>query len=93
MKIIYYIKGVDPPLHLLCPISSPLVYGFADMLMRCLVTMVSNVSDSSDAWPGKLLHAHVIAFTNATQSGPYTLMYMHTHTAYKHKHLERYGLF
>lgn len=28
--------------------------------MRCVVTMVSNVSDSSDAWPGMLLDAHML---------------------------------
>lgn len=27
--------------------------------MRCAVTMVSNVSDRSDAWRGVLLHAHM----------------------------------
>lgn len=45
----------------LCPLSSfPLVYAFANVLMRCVVTMVSNVSDSLDARPGMLLHAHML---------------------------------
>lgn len=32
---------------------------FANVLMRCAVTMVSNVSDCSDAERGVLLHAHM----------------------------------
>lgn len=54
------IKGLRPllPLH---PLSSfPLVFAFANVLMSCVVTMVSNVSDISDAWPGMLLHAHML---------------------------------
>lgn len=48
-------------IYTLSPLSSlPLVYAFANVLMRCVVTMASNVSDSSDAWPGVLLHAHML---------------------------------
>lgn len=43
--------------------SSSLVYALANAPMRCVVTMVLNVSDSSDAWPGMLLHAHVNTFS------------------------------
>lgn len=61
------------PLHLLNMLSySSFVYAFANVLKRCVVTMVSNVSDSSDAWPGMLLHAHVTAFSNDKQSRLHT---------------------
>lgn len=64
------------PLHLLNMLSYSLfVYAFANVLKRCVVTMVSNVSDSSDAWPGMLLHAHVTAFSNDKQSRLHTRTY------------------
>lgn len=44
----------------LSPLLFPLVYAFANVLMWYVVTMVSNVSDSSDAWHGMLLHAHML---------------------------------
>lgn len=59
--------------------SSSLVYALANAPMRCVVTMVLNVSDSSDAWPGMLLHAHVNTFSNAAQSGPCTRAHVHMH--------------
>lgn len=59
--------------------SSSLIYTLANAPMRCVVTMVLNVSDSSDAWPGMLLHAHVNTFSNATQSGPCTRAHRHMH--------------
>lgn len=57
--------------------SSSLIYALANAPMRCVVTMVLNVSDSSDAWPGMSLHAHVNTFSNATQSGPCTRAHVH----------------
>lgn len=69
----------------LFPLSSfPLVYAFANVLMRCVVTMVSNVSDSSDAWPGMLLHAHMLQHSLMPHRPGHTVhihthMHMHTH--------------
>lgn len=77
-------------LTLLC--SFPLVYAFASVLMWYVVTMVSNVSDSLDAWHGMLLHAHT-AFTNATQSRRNIYMHMHIHThVYTQTNLESHAL-
>lgn len=70
-------------LYSLHPLSSfPLVFAFANALMSCVVTMVSNVSDISDAWPGMLLHAHMLqhSLMPHRESGPYTNKHMRTHT-------------
>ncbi len=82
-----FIKGFCPPLHLVSLSSFPLVYAFANVLMRCVVTMVSNVSDSSDALPGMLLHAHMLQHSlmpHRPGHAVYTNTHTHTH-AHAHK--------
>lgn len=71
-------------------LSSPLVYAFANVLMRCVVTMVSNVSDSSESWPCMSLHAHMLEHLQTPHGADGTQAC--TYTAYNHKHLERYAL-
>lgn len=82
-------------IYSLYPLSSfPLVYAFANVLMRCVVTMVSNVSDSSDAWSGMLLHAHMLQHSLMPHRTSNTRVYTcictnaHTHTL---THFERYA--
>lgn len=78
-------------IYFFCPLLSfPLVYAFANVLMRCVVTMVSNVSDSSESWPCMSLHAHMLEHLQMPHSAGYTQAC--TYTAYNHKHLERYAL-
>lgn len=95
MKKINIHKGFCPSLNLLqCPLSSfPLVYAFANLLMRCVVTMVSNVSDSSDAWPGMLLHAHMLqhSLMPLRAGHTHTCTRTHTHT-YTQRHFESFAL-
>lgn len=69
-------------------LSSPLVYAFANVLMRCVVTMVSNVSDSSESWPCMSLHAHMLEHLQTPHGADGTQAC--TYTAYNHKHLERW---
>lgn len=64
------------PLYLLS--SSSVVYAFPNVLMKCVVAMVSNVSDSSDAWPGMLLHAHMYQHSIMPHRAGHT--HMHTNT-------------
>lgn len=58
--------------------SSSFVYAFANVLMKCAVTMVSNVSDSSDAWPGMLLHAHMLTHSVMPHRAGHTHMRTYT---------------
>lgn len=73
--------------------SLPLVYAFANVLRRCGVTMVSNVSDSSDAWPGMLLHAHMLQHSLMPHRAghTHTHAHAHAHTYACTIHKKRYG--
>lgn len=80
-------------IYSLYPLSSfPLVYAFANVLMRCVVTMVSNVSDSSDAWSGMLLHAHMLQHSlmphRTSNTRVYTCICTNAHT-HIHSHTLR----
>lgn len=70
-------------IYSLYPLSSfRLVYAFANVLMRCVVTMVSNVSDSLDAWPGMLLHAHMLQHSLMPQGAGHTHTHAHIHSVH-----------
>lgn len=61
------------------PSSFRLVNVIANVLMRCVVAMVSNVSDSSNPWSGMLLYTHMLKHSVLPQRECHTHICKHTH--------------
>lgn len=59
--------------------SFRLVNVIANVLMRCVVAMVSNVSDSSNPWSGMLLYTHILKHSVMPQRECHTHICIHAH--------------